>query len=102
VRTFLAAARWAVRRPIRAAGPYLLTVLASAAITFLGAAVASGLGGRPGLAALALVIVHQSIALLRTFLRAAWLGKAADLAVAAAAVTSPSGSTYADATPAAI
>ncbi|MBI2894970.1 MAG: hypothetical protein HYY06_15555 [Deltaproteobacteria bacterium] len=92
VRVFIAAARWAVRHPIRCAGPYVLVLIAASAVTLAGAAAATDLGGRPGAAAIVLVLIHQAIALGRTLLRFAWLGRAARMGPS---LTTPPAPSYA-------
>jgi hypothetical protein len=78
--TWLLAARWALFHPVRALGPYALTVLAATLLTLVAAMLAEQLGGRPGLAALGLFAAQQAVALARTALRSAWLETALVLA----------------------
>ncbi len=81
-RTLLAAARAAVRSPLRFTAPYCAFGAASIAASLLAAALADRLGGRPGASAVALFVIGQLVLLARAFLRAAWMAAAAGLAEA--------------------
>ncbi|WP_394849086.1 hypothetical protein LZC95_16750 [Pendulispora brunnea] len=62
--------------PVGECWSYVWRALVSWGLVALGALVAARLGGRPGVALVALFVVHQAIVLSRVALRASWLARA--------------------------
>ncbi|WP_394838540.1 hypothetical protein LVJ94_16690 [Pendulispora rubella] len=76
VRAIVLAWRALVLHPAGDCWSYVWRALVSWGLVALGALVASRLGGRPGVALVALFVVHQAIVVSRVALRASWLARA--------------------------
>jgi len=76
VRAIVLAWKAMALHPVSECWSYVWRAVVSWGLVGLGALVASRLGGRPGLALVALLLMHQAIVLSRVALRASWLAKA--------------------------